>query len=282
MIEVIIILIIFGVFKNTDKDQRKSAMFKGISSVVAFMIAIQFFMFLIPIMFATGISFSFSFMPFIVLAVGIFFAGTIYKKIKRRIMGLGGSNSSFNNANNTASGSDINSVMQEAMNALPKSNKKRRNIVAAFSKKNDLYLTDEEIKRIVDSSYMSASWKMEIAAMNMKYESIYQWFSGNTAWLRAYMYVFKVQNISSDFYLMQKIVFDSFDEIFRYIGKRDEFSLDDILGDINNTFMTSFDDVTFMIAYRYLQSNGKTYDLGKISILKNEDQVDKMKQKYTI
>lgn len=46
---------------------------------------------------------------------------------------------------------------------------KRRKIIQKFNQKYDLYLTDEEINRIVDASYMSNCWEREILDMDQKY-----------------------------------------------------------------------------------------------------------------
>lgn len=70
---------------------------------------------------------------------------------------------------------------------LTKAVPKRRKIIQKFNQKYDLYLTDEEINRIVDASYMSNCWEREILDMDQKYDTISQWYRGDSAWLRAYL-----------------------------------------------------------------------------------------------
>ena len=67
---------------------------------------------------------------------------------------------------------------------LTKAVPKRRKIIQKFNQKYDLYLTDEEINRIVDASYMSNCWEREILDMDQKYDTISQWYRGDSAWLR--------------------------------------------------------------------------------------------------
>lgn len=55
---------------------------------------------------------------------------------------------------------------------LTKAVPKRRKIIQKFNQKYDLYLTDEEINRIVDASYMSNCWEREILDMDQKYDTI--------------------------------------------------------------------------------------------------------------
>lgn len=74
---------------------------------------------------------------------------------------------------------------------LTKAVPKRRKIIQKFNQKYDLYLTDEEINRIVDASYMSNCWEREILDMDQKYDTISQWYRGDSAWLRAYLHAFQ-------------------------------------------------------------------------------------------
>ena len=48
---------------------------------------------------------------------------------------------------------------------LPKPVVKRKKIIANFNEKYDLNLTEEQIKRIADASYLSFAWKQEVEAM---------------------------------------------------------------------------------------------------------------------
>lgn len=91
---------------------------------------------------------------------------------------------------------------------------KRRKIIQKFNQKYDLYLTDEEINRIVDASYMSNCWEREILDMDQKYDTISQWYRGDSAWLRAYLHAFPVQNVTSDFESQRSICLDTFYQVF--------------------------------------------------------------------
>lgn len=163
---------------------------------------------------------------------------------------------------------------------LPKAASKRRKIIEKFNKKYELYLTESQIQRIVDASYYSASWEKEIAAMAEEYASVYEWFQGDTAWLRAYLKAFRVQSISSDFEQQKQICFSEYDQVFGGVNFARAYSQEDAIAEINDRFFTGFDDISFMIAYRFLEANGRKYDLSRKEVIRNEDEADALARKY--
>lgn len=163
---------------------------------------------------------------------------------------------------------------------LPKEASKRRKIIEKFNRKYELYLTESQIQRIVDASYYSYEWEREIADMNKEYNSVYEWFQGNTDWLRAYLKAFKVQSVCSDFNQQKQICFSEFDQVFREIDFASFYSQDEAIHEINDRFFTDFNDISFMIAYRFLETNGRKYDLVTRSIVKNESETDILARKY--
>ena len=164
---------------------------------------------------------------------------------------------------------------------LPRSTKKRTKILDAFNKKYELSLSDEEIKRIVDASYISDSWKTELEAMSEKYDNIHQWFLGPTAWLRVYLYVFELQTISSDFSRQETIVQETYDEVFRYAASLTGFTMEERIKRVNDRFFTYFDEASFMIALRYMESQGKAYNMEEsVEVIKNESAIDELARKY--
>ena len=163
---------------------------------------------------------------------------------------------------------------------LPKAASKRRRIIEKFNKKFDLTLTEEQIQRIVDASYYSAPWAREVEAMTKEYASVHQWYQGDTAWLRAYIKAFLVQSISSDFKQQEDICVAELDQVFGEADMLGGMSADDKIKSINDKFYTEFDDVSFMIAYRFLEKHGKKYDLGKNKVMKYESEMDLLAKKY--
>lgn len=163
---------------------------------------------------------------------------------------------------------------------LPKSSNRRTKIVRKFNEQYNLFLTDEQIRRIVDASYMSVAWKNEVEAMAVKYDSVYQWLVGDTAYLRAYLKVFGVQDVTSDFQQQMQIVMDSFEEIFDYSDSISGISLERRIEMINSKFLTNFDDITYMIAYRYLESLGLHHDLGQTQLNRIDGTIDDLVAKY--
>ena len=148
---------------------------------------------------------------------------------------------------------------------------KRRNIVKKFNNEYNLTLTDEEISVIVDASYLSDSWKKEIADMNRRYESVYEWLTGDTAPIRVYLHAFKLQSISSDFTRQWQITETAFDEVFTYADSLKGMSYEQRLTKVNEHFFTTFTDASFMIAYRFMQYRGHNYDIGSTYIPRDHD-----------
>lgn len=163
---------------------------------------------------------------------------------------------------------------------LPKSSARRTKIVRKFNEQYNLYLTDEQIKRIVDASYMSNAWKREVEAMSKKYDSVYQWLGGETAYLRAYLRAFTVQDVTSDFKQQMQIVMDSFEEVFEYSDEYSALTIDQRIEKINHKFMTSFDEITYMIAYRYLETLGLHHELQETQLNRMDGTFDDLVHKY--
>lgn len=163
---------------------------------------------------------------------------------------------------------------------LPRAVNKRTKIVQNFNRHFTLSLTESEIKRIVDASYLSEAWKREVESMTEKYETVYEWFIGTTNWLRVYIYVFQIQNISSDFARQEQICIETLDEVMRYAESLQFSTMDERISRVNDRFFTCFDETSFMIAYRYMQSKGKKYNLDQIDIVQNEGEIERMARKY--
>lgn len=168
--------------------------------------------------------------------------------------------------------------MQEGK--LTKDVMKRKKFVEAFNKKYHLSLTDYQVETIVDASYISVLWEEEIFSMSKEYNSVYEWFNGNTGWLRTYLYVFNIQEVSSDFNQQKIIALSAFDQIFSEFNFQAYTNRMEAISAINQKYLTNFDEVTFMLAYRFLQANGKTYDIGCGTIVRNEDEAAARERRY--
>lgn len=163
---------------------------------------------------------------------------------------------------------------------LPKAASKRRKIIEKFNKKFNLTLTDSQIQRIVDASYYSPEWQHEVEDMTKEYDSVYQWYQGDTAWLRAYIKAFLVQSISSDFQQQKQICFSELDQVFAGADMTYAISQEEVIKGVNDKFFTEFDDISFMIAYRFLEANGRKYELHNKRIVINESETDILARKY--
>lgn len=163
---------------------------------------------------------------------------------------------------------------------LTKSIPKRRKIVKKFNKIYDLNLTDDEINKIVDASYMSFAWEKEIKDMDEDYDSIYEWYNSMNNWLRAYLKAFPVHTVSSDFTRQKEIVLETFDQLLTEVQPSTYPSLEDCIYDINNKYYCVLDETTFMMMYRFLQACGREHKLPTSSLIRNESDIDRLKKKY--
>ena len=167
-----------------------------------------------------------------------------------------------------------------SMTGLTKSVPKRRKIIQKFNKKYSLNLTDKEVDRIVDASYMSYCWEYEIFCMDKEYDTIYEWYKGDSNWLRAYLHVFPIQNVSSDFEMQRQTCINVFNQIFTEINPSSFATIDDCIDAINNRYYTAFDETTFMIAYRFLEVNGKKHSLPNSGVARTSSELERLMRKY--
>ncbi len=163
---------------------------------------------------------------------------------------------------------------------LSRSTSKRVRIIRKFNKKFDLNLTDDQIERIMNASYVSYSWEKEIYEMTKDYKVDIEWLKSDTDWLKAYMKAFPVMDIASDFTVQKKIVLDSYYQIFKGVEGKTYYSIDEMIYDVNNKYLVSFDEVTFMIANRFLRENGYNFELPRIGVIRNESEVDRLAKQY--
>ena len=163
---------------------------------------------------------------------------------------------------------------------LTKSVPKRRKIVRKFNKKYDLNLTEEEINKIVDASYMSFAWEKEIKDMDEDYDSVFEWYNSMTNWLRAYLKAFPIHTVSSDFARQKEIVVETFDQLLLEVQPSSYSSLEECIEDINNKYFCALDETTFMMIFRLLQVSGKYHKLPTSNLIRHETDIDRLKRKY--
>lgn len=271
---IVMILIIYAV-KGDRKNLFTGKQFNTLKKWIIGIFLISLFSSFIPGLLVMSMVFSPVILPIILIILAV-------NKSKKKKTQADEYKGSYNQQND-ASGSyyDYGSTPKRGgANILPKEASKRRKIIEKFNKKYELYLTESQIQRIVDASYYSYEWEREIADMNKEYNSVYEWFQGNTGWLRAYLKAFKVQSVCSDFNQQKQICFSEFDQVFREMDFASFYSQDDAIRSMNDKFFTDFNDLSFMIAYRFLEANGRKYNLTKKSVVKNESETDILARKY--
>lgn len=272
---IVLILVIYAV-KGDRKNSFTGKQFNTLKKWIIGIILISVFSSFIPGLLTISLVFSPIILPIVILAA-VFSGRNKKKKVQENEY-----RGSYNQRNDT-SGSyyGYNSTPKRSDGGvLPREASRRRKIIEKFNKKYELYLTESQIQRIVDASYYSYEWEREIADMNKEYNSVYEWFQGNTGWLRAYLKSFRVQSVCSDFDQQKQICFSEFDQVFREIDFASAYSQDDAIREMNDRFFTDFNDLSFMIAYRFLEANGRKYDLTKKNVVKNESETDILARKY--
>ncbi|MDE7325036.1 MAG: hypothetical protein K2N63_01965 [Lachnospiraceae bacterium] len=176
---------------------------------------------------------------------------------------------------------------RERNNAMPRTSQlpdavgKRIRIIEKFNKKYDLNLTENQIQTMVDASYVSTDWELFLHSMTQEYATVHQWFaSGQNGWLCVYLRVFNTQTVSPDMQQQKQICLDSFRQVFQYTDLSAYNTPSWDIRDINNKFMTNFDDTSFMLAYRFLEKNGIHHELGSVKIMDADEELEALKRKY--
>lgn len=91
---------------------------------------------------------------------------------------------------------------------------------------------------------------------------------------------FPVMDIASDFTVQKTIVINSYLQIFKAIQGKSYYSVDEMIKDVNNMYLVNFDEMTFMIAHKFLRENGFNFELPQIGVMKNMSEIDRLAQQY--
>lgn len=165
---------------------------------------------------------------------------------------------------------------------LPRRENGRKKIISKFNDRYNLTLTSQDIKNIAEATYMSIEWASEVYSMDRKYDSVYEWLGQGNSWLRVYLYVFNVQNISAVFNKQEELVFQSFNTIFSEMCTDDTLPTEVIIQNINSKYLTNFDETTFMLAINYMESKGKRYKYGAPILTRMESDIETLARKYSM
>ncbi|MBR0147518.1 MAG: hypothetical protein IJM25_12770 [Eubacterium sp.] len=157
---------------------------------------------------------------------------------------------------------------------------KRRKYLVKFNKEYELNLTDEQIDRIVDASYFSYNWEREIYDMTKDYNHPTEWYRSDAVWLRAYLKAFPMMNITSDFEMQRRVVEDAFRQIFIELPPGEFMTIDSAIEETNRRFFTLFDETTYMIAFRYMQTRGMKLDFPNALHHTMESEAERLAREY--
>lgn len=163
---------------------------------------------------------------------------------------------------------------------LPRSESGRTKIINKFNSKYDLNLSNTDINTMSSATYMSLEWASEVYAMTQKYDSIYEWLGQGNIWLRVYLYAFNIQNISPVFNKQEELVYNAFNTIFTEMCYDETLPTEVIIENINNKYMTRFDEASFLLAINYMESKGRHFKFGSPILTRVHSDIDDLAKKY--
>lgn len=273
----VIFLVWYFVFGKNNPERYKKVEGK-LWKIITGLFAISFISaFISPALAMGTVIFIFSLLPvFVGAAVFI----KIVKSVGRFLTGDSKSTAQRNDRNiygNASAGEKDSDIFGSGFT---KSVPKRKKILGKFNKKYNLNLSEEEMDRIIEASYVSVAWEREIRDMDMEYAVPAQWCRGNTAWLRVYLRVCPVKSISSDFARQRQICVNTFVHMFDDNNPGNYESIEACISDMNFKFFTDLDEAMFMVIFRFLEGEGKHYTMPEERIISNKTEIDRLKEKY--
>lgn len=156
----------------------------------------------------------------------------------------------------------------------------RTRIVQTFSSEYGLGLTSRQVREIVSASYISYYWAREIYDMTKDYSNVERWYSGETDWLRIYLYAFPSLNITPDFKMQYNYVIEDYRRIFIKMDAAKYLTMKDYLKEVNNRFLTNFDENMFVQIVHFMDKNGYSFKFPTGIHIENEPEVEKIMKKY--
>jgi len=171
-------------------------------------------------------------------------------------------------------------LSEEEDEKLPKKVKGRVKIIQKFNTKYSLNLTEKQINNIAEGSFLSDEWADEIRAMNSKYQTISEWYAGETGWLRAYLKAFNVQSVVPDSEYQRKICIENFDQIFSYVDSINCNDIGECVKMVNDKYLTNFDELSFMLAFRFLEKNERYHRLPGARVNTGYSELEELTKKY--
>lgn len=163
---------------------------------------------------------------------------------------------------------------------LTESNQGRMNIVNAFNRRYQLNLTHKQVRQIVSASYLSYFWRREVFDMSKEYPEIRDWQTGETDWLRVYLYVYPNVNISQDFKAQYQYVVDSYKRIFEKMDASKYLTMEDFLKEVNRRYFTFFNESMFIQVVHFMEKNGFFFRYPSGIHVENESEAEKLMKKY--
>ena len=175
-------------------------------------------------------------------------------------------------------------IKKTMADGIPDDKEKRILIIKRFCDKYGLNLSDRDIGIISDASYCSSIWAEEVMAMNKSYLDLGEWFCGNakTIWLRVYLFVFPVKDITQDLDQLYSIAVErDFKNLANVINEKRYLSLDECIKSINNKYYLNFDKISFALFTYIMRQKGMKIVLADVGQVGFEDEMSALIRKYS-
>ena len=157
----------------------------------------------------------------------------------------------------------------------------RARIVSEFIDKYGIPLEKKQVWNMVDASYGSPRWEKEIAAMDVNYKSISEYYSGGEEWLRLYLLTFKSIQIykDPDMQYQRRIVIDAFCQIISE-PLSEQITIDECVRKLNQKYFAVFDEELLLAVCRYMKRNRYDVRLPEHANVRYVSDIEKLVAKY--
>ena len=178
----------------------------------------------------------------------------------------------------------INRIREELKHELPDSPYKRESIIFNFTKNHYITINSENRQTIVEASYYSEEWEQILREMTYEYANLGIWFKHNNdkmSWLRIYLAVFPVKEITSDMEEQYSIVVEKhFTNLVKEINKKEFDTIEDIINYVNSTFYLTFDKNSFAAWNAFMKEKKHVIKLKNMGQIGVDSEINRLVRKY--
>ena len=178
----------------------------------------------------------------------------------------------------------IRSILVEIKHDLPDSTESRKDIIYSFSNKYNIHLDYQDICTIADASHYSEGWKAQLIAMTRNYPNVPTWVKADetTTWLRIYLVVYPVKEITGSFTHEFDIVKTQYMNLYRVVKKcQTQFiTYEELIRHLNDKYYLNFDIHTFMLWKELMTKKGFQIEIKNLGQIGFDSEIQRLQRKY--